>query len=1418
MNRIAVALTLVVAFFSPKSSFAVARYVYGNEHMYAPDMAREQVPTDTPKLLFKGATLSELTNVTFYAYQEGVSASAGWARSYFTHAYPAEGEPQFLVTTIQRSDDKYIKGVVLKLTQGADGVYGQRIEAPYWQATSDRTSTWDAVKITEDGQIVANDSRTGTYDYQFTLVHTIKPLPDTRQLVFANAPDEPTLTVDDLRNCQFSGWMQGSSIAAPFTYVQGRNLFFTEEDGEVKKIRMELQILDGPKASDTYLKCVVVELTNGEGGVYAQSVKACYASGNTAVGFQFLDEAGNLNSGAKVGAIAPAMGAAGYGVAGLTAKEVVNYGRGYAYGTYKDLVRVPQSRTLVFPGAALSELADVTFYAYSPSGNAYAMRYAGIGQSRFVHAYPDADNPEFLVTAIQRYDDGHVKATVVKLTEWFDGVYAEELCTPYYTTSDATQAEAHDFVNVSPTGVITYNCTNQGAYKYSFLNTMEFVPAAAPRLLFANAEGAEVLTVDDLRDCKFTGCFAGGNVALNVRYATAIGQNPHFEKDNQGKVSKIRVEMQVMDDIYLKCVVVELTNGDGGVWGQAVNACYVDPKYNPSLGFNLLNDDGTLRENVSSGKPVSTFDGAGGYSIAGLVATPTNTKSLTLDRSMTWSELVGDERSVKDNELVIDLDVTVDATLTFDVPLQANTLVVRSVAGCSVVFAAMDGVLPPDVGTWDTRETTGDVSFVGFTPVTDARTDCILPNAASTLFFGGSTNGKLPFNETAVKLPCKAVVLGDGAALDAFSFGKVAEFSVAGEVTLNGNVTGRGTILLTADTAIDFAVGVMVADSVKFVLPEDSKLPVRSLGNTPIPISTESVTGGGSFVLVQGVLTCAAGEELESGLEIGEGGVLEIMVTEDHIHAGYVSSARLAEGGVIRFVGPDGQEVGIGRAEMAVLPGTDVVWAPTEEGANTLSTDGNWSSGTAPESGDVVLTDGGFAGGATIALAAEQTFGVVTVKSGSTLVFTANGGRLAGERLVIGANASVTLPASAVNFAEMSIADGAMIVFADAGDATRCERLAVNGTLDLRGNALTVASFVGSGVITDTAVPTEDGRVGEFHIDIPETETFVFPSVGLAGQLKVVKDGKGVLTTGTRQNENVGGWEIAAGTVKAGGNVYSTHPFGVFKSTITIHEGATYDLNGQVDSRNYHFILDGGTIANTGKDVLTTSGCMGKITLTKNSSLNVAYSFPIWDKVDLNGYNLDIAIGDDKTLGFFYHNSTTDVSAGCSLTNGTVNITSGGWIQPYVKSSGDVIDARTVDFTVNAAFNLSSDLSVRNLTVKYDYDSKNGSGNVNVYGVFTPSEGNYINNFVLQDGATLNLSNQTDVYDLVSPLTGKTLGFADGATIGVKLGAKKRGKIVAWETRPDASVKFVVPKGSGCWLDVRNDGLYACQGLLMVFR
>lgn len=131
----------------------------------------------------------------------------------------------------------------------------------------------------------------------------------------------------------------------------------------------------------------------------------------------------------------------------------------------------------------------------------------------------------------------------------------------------------------------------------------------------------------------------------------------HVEYDGSGNVSKMRLEMQLLDDRYLKCPIVELTNGDDGVYAQNVYSMYVTVTDGIGLGYHFYDANGNPAEGTRSAAR-STSPAGNGYGVAGLSAFYANKVTYTLDASKTWSEMTGSSAAVDDESLNVVVNVT----------------------------------------------------------------------------------------------------------------------------------------------------------------------------------------------------------------------------------------------------------------------------------------------------------------------------------------------------------------------------------------------------------------------------------------------------------------------------------------------------------------------------------------------------------------------------------------------------------------------------------------------------------------------------------------------------------------------------------------------------------------------------------------
>ena len=337
----------------------------------------------------------------------------------------------------------------------------------------------------------------------------------------------------------------------------------------------------------------------------------------------------------------------------------------------------------------------------------------------------------------------------------------------------------------------------------------------------------------------------------------------------------------------------------------------------------------------------------------------------------------------------------------------------------------------------------------------------------------------------------------------------------------------------------------------------------------------------------------------------------------------------------------------------------------------------------------------------------------------------------------------------------------------------------------------------------------------ELHLDIPAGATLINDSVLLTGHMKFVKEGEGTYIGRFQSQSYSGGTLVAEGTAQPGmGSAASSDtgylyrkPFGF--GSVTVAQGATFDVRSNYDYVMQEFIVEGGTFQSTGVD-MTKTGWSGAIIskMTADSNLDVENTLVFGlGTMDLNGNTLSVDITPAKTLYL----------RGNTVTNGTIDITRGGTLNIV-----GATDARTVDFRVNCELNVGAALSVHDYEAAYDYNANAGTAALNVYGAFKPTVGCFYGP-TMQDGSTLDLSAWPGGWPVASGFTsGNTaIRFADGATVKVKIGARSVGstrgtKILGWTTAP--AVTFVPAEGERIGLRKKDDGLYLYKGLIILVR
>lgn len=328
-------------------------------------------------------------------------------------------------------------------------------------------------------------------------------------------------------------------------------------------------------------------------------------------------------------------------------------------------------------------------------------------------------------------------------------------------------------------------------------------------------------------------------------------------------------------------------------------------------------------------------------------------------------------------------------------------------------------------------------------------------------------------------------------------------------------------------------------------------------------------------------------------------------------------------------------------------------------------------------------------------------------------------------------------------------------------------------------------------------------------------------SVVIDGNVKLVKDGSGILTVKKSGQTYTGGTEVRGGTLKLGSNGnYTILPAA---GTVTVCDGGTFDMDGYAGWNGRPFVLDGGTLQNS-KDLRGSSGkwdaaatsvnLLGNVTLTKDSTLRVrnTYGFNDGATLNLGGYTLRAEVAKDEIL----------VLRSAVVSNGMLNVVNGGWL--YVPAEKTCAATDNAVLLSSTALAIAGTLNVKDFTDAKTADANSydsSSGAINVYRTFTPKS-DYFYGVTMQSGSSFDLSAMTGSWNLASSATdNNTVSFADNAAIGLVLGERTtRGSIpvVTWATAPanlDSLTFRRVDAGQERNAAKESSGIYFRTGLII---
>jgi len=314
-------------------------------------------------------------------------------------------------------------------------------------------------------------------------------------------------------------------------------------------------------------------------------------------------------------------------------------------------------------------------------------------------------------------------------------------------------------------------------------------------------------------------------------------------------------------------------------------------------------------------------------------------------------------------------------------------------------------------------------------------------------------------------------------------------------------------------------------------------------------------------------------------------------------------------------------------------------------------------------------------------------------------------------------------------------------------------------------------------------------KQGELRVESPAGTTSVNSGIELAGNLKLVKSGAGLLQLSKTGQTYIGGTEVTAGTLRMGAAGVNL-TLGSFGSAVTVRSGATLDTFGCVDYFRYYIVLDGGRLVNTGSDLGSGTAQISHLRLTADSYIYhqdfIGSGYSSCD-LELNGHALNF---EDTASASVYIYNTRVFNGGKINFPNVVNL----YYDKYANNSAGV------SYDMNGAFHLNVDVPAKDLALRYIGNWHSGAGKIVLTGTFKPFS-SYYPNVQLNNGATLDLSVLNE--PLTTPSIDQRSGlfqltYAADAKIKVATGERvltKGDKLVSWLTIP-AGITFTLDEAS----------------------
>lgn len=636
-------------------------------------------PANEERLAFPGAKLVNLTNYMFIAqlhigggidnpnYDEIAECVTPW---------PSSDNVQKIVLQF-RNPQQSNRAAVLELTEGADGVYVRHKWSKNNASASftlDSSGNIDSSYFTTSGDW-GSYCVWGLYGIpNYTYMQT------TPRLVWTKKGG--VLTLNELAGAKFTALFGGAWVNAGGlknltgeTLVSGYNTRETiDANGDITEIVTEFEYNESGKT-------VVVKFTNGADGVYAQAIAARY---NQTFGYVYSDAGGNFYGNGGI-SVATSRTAGGYGVCGLKAiadtAKIYRQGATHTFGVIDmasptSSTKFPTSEVLGFSGLTLEDLSSCVFLSYMQSGSISGRYLLG----KHPTLYPSSGDAEKLAVQFTAEDGSWKKSAYVQFAYNANGAVTMQKVRNTWTTSGNANTKYFNdkFFTVGPSDNASYDNINGGQNNNQYdLWGLQVFPGfvqTSPMLLFRGA------TLNDIENATFTARVGGPSISTLADRVN--GYNKRVIKDGDD-VTRILVEFQSQTD-WIKTTIVEFTNGDGGVYGEAKEARYVG--LGSGLGYQFVTAyDGTSITYAGNDASPATSPTIGGYGVYDVqAAVEPDANEWTLDADRNWSYYTGGE-TFDDDAATIRVRVTANgATLTVDENTSVGKIVFVNAAGVDV--------------------------------------------------------------------------------------------------------------------------------------------------------------------------------------------------------------------------------------------------------------------------------------------------------------------------------------------------------------------------------------------------------------------------------------------------------------------------------------------------------------------------------------------------------------------------------------------------------------------------------------------------------------------------------------------------------------------------------------------------------------